>query len=166
MMNSNFGEASLGRTANAKHRNYSPQIHTQEEESKHMRRILKALAVATAVSGAVAPNVVGPAFARGGPITLNQWYHRVDSTRKTGEDHPWVYAVVQAVNPSAGTLTISHGPIPHARMRAMTMTFPVADPADLTAHPAGSRVEIQVAEDGGVIKIVHIRPATHVGPGR
>lgn len=125
-----------------------------------MMRILKSLAVVVAVSAVLAPPAIGPASAQQlAAMSTQDWYQRIESTRKKAQDHPWVSAVVKGINAGAGELTISHGPIPHARMPAMTMTFPVRDASDLTAHEVGDHVQIQVAEDGGVIKIVHIRSA-------
>lgn len=72
-----------------------------------MKRILKALAVAVAVLGIVAPAALGPAFARP-TMSPEDWYRQIEGTSKTGGDHPWVYATIRRVNASAGTLTISH----------------------------------------------------------
>jgi Cu/Ag efflux protein CusF len=86
-------------------------------------------------------------------MSTEDWYRMIEATRKKNQDHPWVNAVVKGINPGAGEMTISPGPIPHAKMPAMTMTFPVRDPADLTAHEVGHHVLVQVAEDGGIIRL-------------
>ena len=118
-----------------------------------MRKILKLLAVVLAASTVVAQPVIAIAIS---PST-EHWYNQIESMRKKGQDHPWVSAVIKDINLPSGEITISHGPIPHAKMPAMTMTFPVRDPSDLTAHRVGDRVLIQVADDDGVIKIVHVK---------
>lgn len=118
-----------------------------------MRKVLLFLAMVVAVSAVTAQPTIATAIA---PSQWN-WYKQVESMRKKDEGHPWVSAVIKGINLSAGEMTISHGPIPNAKMPAMTMTFPVRTPWDLTAHRVGDRVRIQVADDGGVIRIVHIR---------
>jgi Cu/Ag efflux protein CusF len=119
-----------------------------------MRKILKFLAMVVVVSAGVAQPVIAVV-----PVSMDSplwWYNRIESIRKKGQDHLWVSAVIKGVNLGAGEITIYHGPISHAKMPAMTMTFPVRDPSDLTTHQVGDRIQIQVADDGGVIRIVHI----------
>lgn len=76
-----------------------------------------------------------------GPITPGSWRLSKRSRRRQANS------------------TIAHAAIPHAKMPAMTMTFPVRDVADLTAHKVGDRVSVQVGEEGGAIKIVHVMSA-------
>ncbi len=119
-----------------------------------MKTTLKTLALIAGLSSLVASTALSPALAG---MSTQDWYKRVESTRKPGEDHPWVVATVKAINAGAGTLTIAHAAIPQAKMPGMTMTFPVRDPSDLTAHKVGDRVTVQVDSLGGAIKIVHIQ---------
>jgi Cu/Ag efflux protein CusF len=119
-----------------------------------MKKTHKALALVAAFSTALASAAVSPASAAG--MSTQDWYHHVQTMRKKGEDHPWVKAKVKAINATSGEVTIAHAAIPHAKMPAMTMTFPVRDGADLKAHKIGDLVSIQAGEDGGVIKIVRI----------
>lgn len=56
--------------------------------------------------------------------------------------------MVQAVQPEAGKVTIDHGDIP-GMMKAMTMTFDVADPAMLEGIEAGQHVEFELLYEGG-----------------
>ena len=121
-----------------------------------MKRIFRALAIGIACLAILAPPMIKPVLAA---ISTQDWYQRIEAMRKKGQDHPWVSAVVKGIDPNSGQMTISHGPIPHAKMPAMTMTFPVRDPSDLTAHQVGDHISFQVAEDGGVIRIVHIKSA-------
>lgn len=124
-----------------------------------MKTTLKTIALALALSTAMAPVAMAPAAAQQklAGMSTQDWYIRIESMRKKGEDHPWVAATIKAINAPSGTITIAHGALPHAKMPAMTMTFPVRDAADLTAHKVGDQISIQVGEDGGVIKIVHIK---------
>lgn len=46
-----------------------------------------------------------------------------------------------------------------ANMPAMTMTFPLKDSNDLTTHKAGDTIQFQIGQDGGVVKIIHVRAA-------
>lgn len=123
-----------------------------------MMKIVKSLALAFVISAIVLPPVVRPASAQQlAALSTQDWYQRIESTRKKAQDHPWVSAIIKKIDVGSGELTISHGAIAHAKMPAMTMTFPVRDPSDLTAHETGDHVQIQVADDGGVIKIVHVK---------
>lgn len=125
-----------------------------------MKPTLKTIALALALSSALAPVAFAPAAAQQlAAMSTQDWYVRIESMRKKGEDHPWVAAAIKTINTSSGAVTVAHAAIPSAKMPAMTMTFLVRDPADLTAHKVGDQISIQVGEDGGVIKIVHIKSA-------
>ena len=128
-----------------------------------MRKTLIFLAVVVATSVCIAQPVM-PVSMLARPwnnplvsMPARPWYNQIESIRKKGEAHPWVRRVIKRVNSRTGKITISHGPITRAKMPAMTMTFPVRDPSDLTTYQVGDRVQIQVADDGGVIKIAHIQ---------
>ena len=124
-----------------------------------MKTSLKTVALALALSTALAPVAMAPAAAQQqlAGMSTQDWYIRIESMRKKGEDHPWVAATIKAVNASSGAVTVAHEAIPYVKMPAMTMTFPVRDPADLTARKVGEQISIQAGEDRGVIKIVHIK---------
>lgn len=55
--------------------------------------------------------------------------------------------VVTAVDPSARTVTIEHGPVAALQWPAMTMTFQAPD-ADLAAIKAGDRVSFEFTSSG------------------
>ena len=118
-----------------------------------MKTSLKTLALVAAFSTALASAAVSPARAG---MSTQDWYHHIETMRKKGQDHPWVAATIKAIKAPSVEMTIAHDAILHVKMPAMTMTFPVRDAADLTAHKVGDRVSVQVGEDGGDIKIVHI----------
>src|SRR6516165_8106902 len=103
------------------------------------RKILKFLTVVVVASTVAAQSAIAIAIS---PST-EHWYNQIESTRKKGQDHPWVSAVIKGINLRTGEIMISHGPISHAKMPAMTMTFPVRDPANLTAYRVGDWVQIQ-----------------------
>ncbi len=126
-----------------------------------MKTTLKTIALAFALSAALAPVAMAPAAAQQklAGMSTQDWYIRIESMRKKGADHPWVVATIKAIQAPSGEITIAHAAIPHAKMPAMTMTFPVRDVADLTAHKVGDRVSVQVGEEGGAIKIVHVMSA-------
>lgn len=74
-----------------------------------------------------------------------------------GDDggHPG-HGVVRDVDPSAGRVTIAHGDIP-GLMKAMTMTFDVADPAALEGIEAGDRVDFELVYAQGHYTVTGIR---------
>lgn len=122
-----------------------------------MKTTFKTLATALALSALLAPIAIERSVAAG--MSTQDWYIRIESMRKAGADHPWVAATIRAIDKRTGRLTIEHGAIPQVKMPAMSMTFPVRDAADLTAHAVGDRVNVQVGKDGGAIKIVHVKRA-------
>lgn len=107
----------------------------------------------------------GSALAQGSGTVLASmsgvdWLNRIEmlqkSQRQAGE-RPWVRAQVRNVNLQRGELTISHGEIKSIDMPAMSMTFPVADTNHLRMVKVGDEVEVQAADQGGVVRIVTIR---------
>lgn len=67
--------------------------------------------------------------------------------------------VVQDVDAAARQVTIEHGDIP-GLMKAMTMTFSVADPVELEGVEPGSRVEFEVRYEQGRYTVTDLGPAT------
>lgn len=55
---------------------------------------------------------------------------------------------VQKVDPNAGIVNLSHGPIPSLNWPAMTMDFRVKDKALLKDVKPGQKVEFEVAQEG------------------
>lgn len=105
----------------------------------------------------------GSALAQGATLASMSgvdWLNRIEllqkSQRQAGE-RPWVRAQVRNVNLRNGELTISHPEIKSIDMPAMTMTFPVADRSHLSMVKVGDEVDIQAANQGGVVQIVAIR---------
>lgn len=72
---------------------------------------------------------------------------------------PQVDGEVRSVDPAAKTVTLKHGPIPNADMGAMTMSFPVKDPASLAKLKAGDKVKFTAEKVDGRIVVTSIVPA-------
>jgi Cu/Ag efflux protein CusF len=89
----------------------------------------------------------------GGPEWL-QMMEKIRADKQPAGTPLWVAVKVNKADVAAKTLTISHGAIAKAHMPAMTMTFPVTDPTHLAMLHKGDPVEIEVANDNGVVKIL------------
>ena len=62
--------------------------------------------------------------------------------------------VVTAVDKTAGTITIKHGPVAAAGWPAMTMGFPVADPMMLEQVKAGDAVSFEFKTEGNQLTAI------------
>lgn len=65
--------------------------------------------------------------------------------------------VVLGVDPAKAQVTLDHEEIPDM-MKAMTMTFDVADPAALEGLKEGDRVDFQLRYEDGVYTVMAIAP--------
>ena len=65
---------------------------------------------------------------------------------------------VRKVDKVAKKLTLKHGPIPNIDMPAMTMVFPVKDPALLDKAKPGQKVKFQVEMIGGTATVTQLEP--------
>ncbi|WP_445504400.1 copper-binding protein [Microvirga sp. G4-2] len=70
---------------------------------------------------------------------------------------PMVTGTVEKVDPSAGKITIDHGPIPNLNMDPMTMVFRIQDPAVLKGVKAGDKVRFQADRVNGQLSVVRIQ---------
>jgi len=70
-----------------------------------------------------------------------------------------VKGTVTKVDPAAGKVTLDHAAIPKLDMDAMTMAYPVKDPAMLKDLKSGDKVDFDVAETGGSYTVTKIRKA-------
>jgi Cu/Ag efflux protein CusF len=68
------------------------------------------------------------------------------------------HGTVRAVDAAAGTVTLQHGDIP-GLMKAMTMTFEVAQPSLLEGLAPGQEVDFRVQEQEGRFVVTQIAPA-------
>jgi|CXWL01.1.fsa_nt_gi Cu(I)/Ag(I) efflux system protein CusF len=100
--------------------------------------------VLTALLGGAA--MVSPAFAHQGET------HAAVPQTAEGE------GVVTAVNVTAGTVTVRHGPIAALRWPAMTMAFPVQTASMLTGVTVGARVHFVLMNHEGhpMISEIHV----------
>ena len=88
------------------------------------------------------------------------WLNKVDPqhrSHRSDDDRPWVSAEVHGVDPQVGAVTIHHGPLSQAGMPAMTMSLPVQDAVQVNMFKPGDRVLVQVADVGGVVRVINIK---------
>ena len=109
-------------------------------------------AIALALAGA-APSL---AMNMGGPQFL-QMMEKIRTDKAAPGTPLWVQVRVKKVSLPAKELTVRHVAIPQAHMPVMTMTFPVADPTHRAMLHKGDPVEIEIANDNGVVKILNFR---------
>lgn len=123
-------------------------------------------ALAAGLSAGLMTAPVASAQQRTAGMSTQDYYTRIQGLRRQANgvvvfaEPPWILAKVKNINAAGGQMTISHGPIPQIKMPAMTMTFPVRSPADITGHKVGDVVQVQIGKDADVIKIVHVRAKT------
>lgn len=66
---------------------------------------------------------------------------------------------VTKVDPAAGKVTLDHAAIPKLDMDAMTMAYPVKDPAMLRGIQVGDKVDFEVDQAGGQYTVTRIEKA-------
>lgn len=66
------------------------------------------------------------------------------------------HGAVTAIDKTAGTITLDHGPIPEAKWPAMTMAFKAA-PAIIDAAKVGDKVDFDVTLTGSAGEVTAIR---------
>lgn len=69
---------------------------------------------------------------------------------------PWVDAEVRKVQPDQGKVTLKHGPIENLDMPGMTMTFRVANAADLAQLAPGDKVKVVVMKLDGYYTVTSL----------
>ena len=70
---------------------------------------------------------------------------------------PAVPALVRKVDQAKARVMLTHAPVPSLHMSAMTMYFPVKDPAQLQGLQPGMKVQVVFGERGGGIEVEGIR---------
>lgn len=68
-----------------------------------------------------------------------------------------VPAEVRKIDAATGKVTLKHGPIPNLGMSAMTMSFPVKDPAMLKGLKEGDQVSATFGTVDGKATVVDLR---------
>lgn len=104
--------------------------------------VTSAFAVALAACGENRPAEGPPAGPQGSPAAAPAG----TTGRGTG--------TVTAIDAAAGTVTISHGPIPEVGWPAMTMAFKANQPTLLNSIAVGDRVRFDIQLDGGGGEVV------------
>jgi Cu/Ag efflux protein CusF len=72
---------------------------------------------------------------------------------------PMTDGVVRAIDRSAGTITVEHGPIKDLGMPAMTMPYHVKDRGMLTAVKPGDKIKMSVDKIGDLYTITTVQRA-------
>ncbi|MDC7692314.1 copper-binding protein [Vogesella indigofera] len=67
---------------------------------------------------------------------------------------------VRKIDPSAGKITIKHGPIVHMDMPGMTMVFTAKDKALLDQVKVGDKIRFMVSHEDGKMLVTDIQPAS------
>jgi Cu(I)/Ag(I) efflux system protein CusF len=90
--------------------------------------------------------------------------------QKPADDHPAHHGAVKTqtaplaegevrkVDKAGKKITLKHGPIPNIDMPAMTMVFPVKDPALLDKAKPGQKVKFQAEMIGGEATVTQLEP--------
>jgi Cu(I)/Ag(I) efflux system periplasmic protein CusF len=86
-----------------------------------------------------------------------QWLDQLERDRKAKDPSVWVQAEVQKIDQKLQQATVKHGPISRVNMPAMTMTFPVQDPAHLRLMKVGEQIEFRAKNEKGVVSISEVR---------
>lgn len=76
-----------------------------------------------------------------------------------GDPSAFSSGTVLAVDNTANTITISHGPLQNLGMPPMTMVFQVSDPAVLVEVKPGDKVRFHADTVGGAFRVTRIEPA-------
>lgn len=70
---------------------------------------------------------------------------------------PAVPALVRKVDIAKARVMLTHAPVPSLHMSAMTMYFPVKDPAQLQGLKPGMKVRVVFSEREGRVEVAGIR---------
>lgn len=79
----------------------------------------------------------------------------MDGMMKDGATAATGSGVVTAIDKSAGTITIQHGPIPAVQWPAMTMAFKASPPSLLDQVSVGDNVRFEMTTQGNQVTAVH-----------
>ncbi|MDC7715064.1 copper-binding protein [Vogesella sp. LYT5W] len=67
---------------------------------------------------------------------------------------------VRKIDPTAGKITIKHGPIVHMDMPGMTMVFTAKDKTLLDQVKVGDKIRFMVSHEDGKMLVTDIQPAS------
>jgi Cu(I)/Ag(I) efflux system periplasmic protein CusF len=113
-----------------------------------MKSVLLAVTLALAASA--------PAWGQAGHDHAG---HTMATATKTSAGQADNVGEVRRVNPDTKKITIAHGPLKAYDMPAMTMAFPVKDPALLTKVKPGDKVRFGLEKAGEDLVITRIEAA-------
>ena len=83
----------------------------------------------------------------------------VETTTAAAPTEFMAVGTLNSMDTAAGTVNISHNPVPAAGWPAMTMNFKVADPGAMANLKPGERVDIHFKIESGMnATITHIAP--------
>jgi len=102
---------------------------------------------------AVAAGLATPAWAQK-PADDHSAHHGAAKAQAA----PLAEGEVRKVDKAAKKITLKHGPIPNIDMPAMTMVFPVKDPALLDKAKPGQKVKFQAEMIGGEATVTRLEP--------
>ena len=102
---------------------------------------------------AVAAGLATPAWAQK-PADDHSAHHGAAKAQAA----PLAEGEVRKVDKAAKKITLKHGPIPNIDMPAMTMVFPVKDPALLDKAKPGQKVKFQAEMIGGEDTVNRLEP--------
>lgn len=104
------------------------------------------------------------AFAVTAALAASAWAQKPATDHSTHQgvakapSAPMAEGEVRKVDKAAKKITLKHGPIPNVDMPAMTMVFPVKDPALLDKAKPGQKVKFQAEMIGGTATVTQIEP--------
>lgn len=107
-----------------------------------------------AIAFTVAAAMAGAAWAQK-PATDHAAHH--DATNAASA--PLAEGEVRKVDRAAKKITLKHGPIPNVDMPAMTMVYPVQDPALLDKAKPGQKVKFQAEMIDGIATVTRLERA-------
>ncbi|QWT45452.1 copper-binding protein [Azospira inquinata] len=70
---------------------------------------------------------------------------------------PAIPALIRKVDIAKARVMLTHAPVPSLHMSAMTMYFPVKDPAQLQGLKPGMKVQVVFSEREGRVEVAGIR---------
>jgi len=93
------------------------------------------------------------------PAIADESHHKKPEAAVVAQTTAMTEGEIRKVDKGAKKITLKHGPIVNLDMPAMTMVFPVADPAMLDRVKAGDKVRFVAEKVGGNVTVTKIEPA-------
>ena len=106
--------------------------------------------------GLVAACSAEPAGEAAAPSTASTTAPTAESGKPAPVQQASATGTIEAIDPTAKTVTIAHGPVPALQWPAMTMTFQAPN-LDLTAFQPGQRVAFEISASGMDAAVTSLR---------